>query len=211
MSIILGLDVSLNSPGWCRIDTENGARTLGTLDYSKYRDMERIAIAAQGLVDLCRQADMVIMEGLSMGLPARGGAAFMPRGRIDMIGLTYIVRMWLWKQRKETLLVPPTTVKKFATAKGNCQKNLMLREVSHRWGVEAADDNQADALALAEFGRAYLGNGDIRAPAIPEFQKACLSKAERLLDPAASSVKEAFSRYGDQAGCLIRVKPEVPR
>lgn len=62
----------------------------------------------------------------------------------------------------------------------------MLREVSHRWGVEAADDNAADAVALAEFGRAWLAQDDPLSPELPDFQKACLPKAEKLVSAAAA-------------------------
>ncbi len=182
MSIIIGLDISLNSPGWCRIDTDNGARTFDTLDFSKLKDMERISTGAKTIVELCRHADLVIMEGLSMAMPSRGGMTFVPQGRYDLVGLVYIVRLWLFNTRRKTLVVPPSTLKKFVTGKGNGQKNLMLREVSHRWGVEAADDNQADAVALAEFGRAYLYADDMD---LPEFQKVCLPKAAKLFDDAA--------------------------
>ncbi len=181
MSVIIGLDISLNSPGWCLIDTENGARTFDTLHYADLTGMNRIDTAAQALLELCRLADLVVMEGLSMGLPmGKSGRAFVPQGRHDMVGLTYIVRMWLFKAQHKTLLVPPTVLKKWATGKGNSPKNIMLREVSHRWNVEAADDNQADALALAEFGRAYLEKDNPSAPELPAFQQESLLRAESL-------------------------------
>jgi crossover junction endodeoxyribonuclease RuvC len=186
VSIIIALDISLNSPGWCKIDTGNGARTFDSLDYSKLAGMERIARASRDLVDLCRTADLVVMEGLSMGLPSFNGRAFVPQGRHDLVGLTYIVRLWLFNMKRNTFLVPPTVLKKWATGKGNSPKNIMLREVSHRWNVEAADDNQADAVALAEFGRAYLDwaiTGDMSG--LPEFQRQCLPRAERLFEVAA--------------------------
>lgn len=181
MSIIIGLDISLNSSGWCKIDTENGARTFATFDHSALKDMERISTASRDLADLCRPVDLVVMEGLSMGLPARGGMAFMPQGRIDTIGLTYIVRLWLWKTRKPTLILPPTSLKKFASGKGNIKKNLMLRAVSTRWNVMPEDDNAADAIALAEFGRAYL-DPDNPSLELPDFQRECLPKAGKLFD-----------------------------
>lgn len=56
------------------------------------------------------------------------------------------------------LVVPPTSLKKFVTGKGNAKKNEMLLGVYKQWGVSFADDNQADAYALEQFGLGYLGS-----------------------------------------------------
>jgi crossover junction endodeoxyribonuclease RuvC len=177
VSIVVALDVSLNSPGWSKLDTENGARTFGSFDYSKLRDMPRIAKAACELIDLCRPADLVVMEGLSMGLPmGKNGRSFVPQGRTDLVGLTYVIRLWLFKQQKPTILVSPTGLKKFTTSDFKAPKDLMLREVFRRWGVEAENNDQADAVALAEVGRAWL-----EKPAdLPKFQKEVLKKVTLL-------------------------------
>lgn len=47
------------------------------------------------------------------------------------------------------LLIPPTTLKKYATGKGTAKKQEMLLQIYKRWGVEFSDDNAADAYALA--------------------------------------------------------------
>jgi crossover junction endodeoxyribonuclease RuvC len=52
--------------------------------------------------------------------------------------------------------VPPTALKKFATGKGNCGKDLILQQVYKRWGIELSDNNQADAYVLAQIARAHL-------------------------------------------------------
>lgn len=43
--------------------------------------------------------------------------------------------------------VPVGTIKKFATGKGNANKEAMIASV-RRWGFDPQDDNEADALAL---------------------------------------------------------------
>lgn len=55
--------------------------------------------------------------------------------------------------------VTPAALKKHATGKGNAGKPAMLAAARERWGVEPADDNEADALcvlawALDEIGEA---------------------------------------------------------
>jgi Holliday junction resolvasome RuvABC endonuclease subunit len=46
-------------------------------------------------------------------------------------------------------IVPPTSLKKFTTGKGNAGKNEMLLAVYKKWGFEFKNDNEADAFALA--------------------------------------------------------------
>lgn len=55
------------------------------------------------------------------------------------------------------LKVPPMTLKKYVTGKGNAKKQEMLLQVYKRWGVEFTDDNAADAYSL---GRLASGSAD---------------------------------------------------
>ena len=167
------------APGWCTVNTLCGTRVFGTLKYNKLRDMERIAVASKDIVELLRPADLVVMEGLSMGLPkGKTGAPFVPQGRSDLIGLTYIIRLWLWKKSKPALVVAPTGLKKFVTGDGKAEKSMIIREVFRRWEAEADDDNQADAIALSEVGRAYLDP----AYRLTEFQREALEKIQVLVE-----------------------------
>lgn len=47
------------------------------------------------------------------------------------------------------LQIPPMTLKKYATGKGNAKKQEMMLQIYKRWDVELNDDNAADAYALA--------------------------------------------------------------
>lgn len=48
------------------------------------------------------------------------------------------------------IIVPPTSLKKYVTGKGNAgKKSQMLLNVYKKWGVEFTDDNAADSYALA--------------------------------------------------------------
>jgi len=51
-------------------------------------------------------------------------------------------------------IVSPGQLKKFATSKGNGPKGIVIREIYKRWGVNAKDDNQADACVLAHVAEA---------------------------------------------------------
>lgn len=49
-------------------------------------------------------------------------------------------------------VVPPTTLKKFTTGKGNAPKDVMIAKVFQKYGWMAPDNDQADAYALATMG-----------------------------------------------------------
>jgi len=63
----------------------------------------------------------------------------------------YIIRVLLYERNIDFSVVPPSTLKKFVTGKGNCKKDLVLLKVFQKWGVEFSDNNLADAYSLAKF------------------------------------------------------------
>jgi len=82
----------------------------------------------------------VCMEGYSHGAK---------NGREQAGELGGLVKMALHDFRLTPTIVPPTSLKKFTTSKGNAAKNEMLLAVYKKWGFEFKDDNEADAFALA--------------------------------------------------------------
>lgn len=50
--------------------------------------------------------------------------------------------------------VPPTRLKKFITGKGNCEKDLILKEVYKNFGYDTSNNNIADAFGLSLWGYA---------------------------------------------------------
>ena len=92
--------------------------------------------------------DLVVMEGYA------NNAKF---GR-EMAGeLGGVVKLAVYDiLHQEPLIVPPNSLKKFVSGSGGAKKNTMLMHVFKKWGVEFSDDNQADAYALEQFGKAYI-------------------------------------------------------
>jgi Holliday junction resolvasome RuvABC endonuclease subunit len=60
-----------------------------------------------------------------------------------------VLRWTLWQQGVPFAEIPPSTLKAFATGKGNSEKTIVVREVFRKWAFEAKDDNEADACVLA--------------------------------------------------------------
>ena len=54
--------------------------------------------------------------------------------------------------RKLPEIIPPSSLKKFATGRGNATKNIMVSRAEHNWGMLSEDE--ADAAWLAEFALA---------------------------------------------------------
>lgn len=92
---------------------------------------------------------LVVMEDFA--LHARSGS-------IDEIcGMAYLVRHALWQVGLDYLLATPGQLKKFVLGSGAAEKSLVMKEVLKRFGVDTADDNQADAVVLAHIGAAVAG------------------------------------------------------
>jgi Holliday junction resolvasome RuvABC endonuclease subunit len=62
------------------------------------------------------------------------------------------------ERQLDYLAIPVGTVKKLATGKGNAKKDAMLAAAAARWpGIQIEDDNQADAMFIAEAAAREIG------------------------------------------------------
>ncbi len=86
---------------------------------------------------------IVYIEDISFG--SKGAYA------AQMAALNYFIRIFLLENNIEYTIIAPSKLKKFVTGNGKAQKNLMLKEVYKKWGVDLNDDNSADSYALARF------------------------------------------------------------
>lgn len=144
---IVGLDLSLTATGvatW----TE-GALSLITLKPPRASGLERLDWIYNQVRELCRGAELVIVEGLSFG-------SNMPSAQ-ERAGLWFLVARALWKAGIRMQAVAPTQLKKFVTGKGSAEKSLILREVFRRWNIVAENDDQADAAVLVRIGLLLAG------------------------------------------------------
>ena len=85
--------------------------------------------------------------------------AFLARGTslTQLAGLSYMVRLDLVTRGIPFVLVAPTSLKKFVTGSGKCEKDHMILEAYKKFGVEGIDNNVADALFLAQIGSIFAG------------------------------------------------------
>lgn len=151
---VIGLDASLTCFGMCTISAEGGVylKHWGTDTEGTVRErvgrLRRMAIPA---AEACKRHApyLVLIEGPAFGSKGKGSIErYMARGvLLDKIeGFPdYIVE------------VPPSTLKKFATGKGACDKALVVSELSTRYRQSFEVDDEADAFALAKIGAVVAG------------------------------------------------------
>jgi Holliday junction resolvasome RuvABC endonuclease subunit len=155
MTRILGLDLSLNSTGIAGFTAADHHPWAEHLDTGYLTGHDRIEAILRALADY--SADLWVIEGIAYDAHDlnRAGA-----------GLNWIVRHWLWRRRQPYVLVITSTLKKYATGRGDADKQAMLL-AAERWfpTAQIADDNEADALWLAHAGYDWAGQPAVRLPA----------------------------------------------
>lgn len=117
-----------------------------TVYKSEKRGIDRLADIQQHLRERLTAASLwdaptdVAIEGYAFGSQMA-----------NMLGeLGGMVKLTLLERDIYPLIVPPTSLKKYVTGKGNgVPKSQMLLYVYKKWGVELPDDNAADSYALA--------------------------------------------------------------
>lgn len=165
---VVGLDLSIAASGICGVDGE--CITVG----GKPADGDhRIAWIVEAVVDeatiparIDGTVDLVAVEGLAVHGRGHGMAAAQVMGAVKVALLNLCVPY---------VEVPPSTLKKYATGKGNADKTAMAIAALKRAGREFDDDNQCDAWWLRAAGMQALGSPVVELPAA---QVEALSKVE---------------------------------
>lgn len=142
----LALDLSLTSTG--------GARGEETFTIkSKLRDVARLR---EILEDVMMRADqpptvrLVVIEGYAMG----------GMGRVFDIGeLGGVIKLGLFYKKLPVAIVPPSSLKKFATGKGNAKKDDMLEAAIRHFKFTGHGNDEADAWLLLKMAEAAYGGG----------------------------------------------------
>lgn len=168
---VIGLDLSLSSTGVaCNLGWVDRIRTKPDNVGPFYRLREirdRVTQFTDG-------ADLVVVEGLAV--------ASQTGQHLTRAGMWHLVMEAVDDARIPWAEVPPTTLKKYATGKGNAGKDEVLAAVIRRFpGIEVRGNDEADALVLAAMGADSLGAPMVEMPAA---HRAALSK---VLWPAGLS------------------------
>lgn len=148
---VVGLDLSLRATGYAH--PNGGTETLTCHSYGVDRLIEVRAKVAERLRD--DMPDLVCVEGYAHGRT----------NQAHQIGeLGGLIRVEMFAQDLRYEVIPPNSLKMFATGRGNADKGAMLAHAIRRLGYDGSDHNQADALWLRAIGHALAGEPIVELP-----------------------------------------------
>lgn len=97
-----------------------------------------------------RKVSAAALEGYSMDSVHRA---------MDLGEIGGIVRLALVQENITYLVVPPSSLKKYVTGRGDADKDKMMDAVARKWGVTIPQNDVADAYGLAHLARASVLGG----------------------------------------------------
>lgn len=157
MATVCGLDLSLTSAGIAIL--QDGHPTLITSLGHRSPNGKSYAHRSNRIVSQCRAImaplaehaiDLAVIEGPSYGdnLPSNH----------DRAGLWWGVFSALRARRVPVAVIPPPTLKLWATGNGRAKKHEMTAAAREWFGLQVRNDDQADAVAAATVGAFWLGD-----------------------------------------------------
>jgi crossover junction endodeoxyribonuclease RuvC len=164
-TVTIGIDQSLTGFAFCAIDVDDLSKHMTWVYKSPYQGVERLVDIRQWLVD---HLGYIEEQGHSIVDVAMEGTVLASHAALVLGELSATVRLALFDYCNDCptqlpLKVPPMTLKKFASGKGNSKKQEMMLQIYKRWGVELTDDNAADAYSLARLAAGIYNNSGMGA------------------------------------------------
>lgn len=144
--VFVGIDQSFKSTGLIVLDNEANIIKQENFSIIKGKTIENIE---ECLIEFEKKIDFIPkINGLQAVYIE--GPSFLSSGRaaLQMAGLHYFLRLFLYKNNINFKVIAPNSLKKFIF-KGNAKKDLILLKVFKRWGVEFEISDLADAYGLA--------------------------------------------------------------
>lgn len=164
-NVYVGLDLSFTSSG---VAVKQGNKiTVGTIktDPKNFsNDIERIVhIRNKVFEKIPENVSIICIEDIFAGLHPGSGM------RLAM--LAAIVRLAMYEKGIKFFTCAPTSLKKFITGKGVGQKDMIVKEVYKKYGLDVEGNDDADAVVLCHIAenlhQALDGRLDID---IPKYQ-----------------------------------------
>lgn len=141
----VGVDQSLNATGICVISDEGVVQVLLTVEHKTGGAIDaKLLSIRRAVISAISGARFAAMEGYSYDSVHRA---------FDLGEVAGTVKTALFEHSVSYVVVPPVTLKLFATGSTNAKKEDVIAAAKTS-GVEPGDDNQADALFLARVARA---------------------------------------------------------
>lgn len=148
MTKIVGLDLSLTSTG---VAVVLGDFASTETIKPKAKGHARLSMLQAEIGNYVDGATLVVVEGPAFA-SAKG-----QQGHHERAGLWWLITHSLHRRSIPTAIVPPSTLKKYVTGKGNADKDTVLLAVARRYPtVDIHGNDEADALVLAAMGARHL-------------------------------------------------------
>jgi Holliday junction resolvasome RuvABC endonuclease subunit len=162
-----GIDQSLTGFALTALSLDDPKKHITWVYKSPYFGIERLVDIRQWLVDHLEYLEEHDLEVADLAME---GTVLASQAALVLGELSATVRLAIYDlyedHRRYPLKVPPMTLKKYASGKGNAKKQEMLLQIYKRWGVEFNDDNAADSYALARLVGKFSINEVEKAVAI---------------------------------------------
>jgi Holliday junction resolvasome RuvABC endonuclease subunit len=151
--IIVGVDLSLVSTGVAHGDGTVHRIRLPDSGPARLRDLRDAIVAC------CTSpwADLVVIEGQSY---ASNG-----KGHSELAGLHWLVNVALFERGIPYVNIAPTSLKMYATGRGNASKEDVHDAAIKRLGYAGASQDEADALWLRAAALDHYGHPLVELPA----------------------------------------------
>ena len=149
--VAVGIDQSLTGFALSAVSLKDPTKHITWVYKSPYFGIERLVDIRQWLTDHLSYLEEHELDIIDIAME---GTVLASQAALVLGELSATVRMAIYDlypegdPRKFPMKVPPMTLKKYATGKGNSKKQEMLLQIYKRWKVEFNDDNAADAYAL---------------------------------------------------------------
>ena len=170
MSNVLGIDPSLTATALCWGDDPEQSTVVKSKPIGKsVRDrMQRIETICEQVAGVLQeiQPSLVLIEGYAYG--ANGA------GQMFIGELGGLLRYTLCDYAGLTLEVAATSLKRFATDKGNSPKDLVIAHVRDKWGRMCKSNDEADAFVLFKMAETLAGRIEATTKAQRETIKTIL-------------------------------------
>lgn len=170
--VAIGIDQSLTGFAFSAVQVDDPIRHLTKVYKSPFTGVERLAdiqnwmdIQITSLLDNKNVIQDIAMEGTVLA----------SHSALVLGELAAAVKLYLFNQfeghslLRTPLQIPPMTLKKFVTGKGNSKKQEMLMQIYKKYGVEFNNDNAADAYSLGRLATGFY---------ISEIEKTIIEKVK---------------------------------
>lgn len=163
---VAAFDLSLTGTGIASIDHAGGI-WIDTLQ-PRIKGYDRLRFIRDRVRSFADTADVVAVEGPSFG--SQGSAYH------QLAGLWWLVTEAIDAIGVPLVVLPPSSIKQYATGKGNAGKDLVLAAAVRQFPqVDVNDNNAADALWAAALVRRQYGDP---VDNVPQVNLKALEKVE---------------------------------